>query len=190
MDGQALLEGQLAARAGAARREAVTEARIAQLFDRHRERLYRLALRLTRNVDAAHDLVQDTFLRAARRVRSIPAGEGPAEAWLVRVLVNRCRDLGRRRAVRQRPLPEPEREPVADPERTAVARATVDAALGQLSPKRRAVVVMRELEELPAREIGRLLGMRPATVRWHLSRARGELRALLLEPGVTGKERA
>jgi RNA polymerase sigma-70 factor (ECF subfamily) len=149
------------------------------LFDRHQERLYRLARRMSGDTETARDLVQETFLRAARR-RSLPAGESSREAWLVRVLVNLCRDRWRRRLVRRRhehvlPAPAPE----GDPESAAVARATVRAALGRLEPRRRVVLVLRELEGVPAARIARLLGLRPATVRWHLSVGRKELSRLL-----------
>ncbi len=65
--------------------------RLGELFDAHQARLYRLARRLSGDPEEARDLVQETFLRAARR-RSLPARETGREAWLVRVLVNLCRD--------------------------------------------------------------------------------------------------
>src|SRR5438552_19023117 len=76
--------------------------RLSTLFDAHYERLYRLARRLVPTSDAAGDLVQDTFLRAARAVASIPIGSTGEEAWLVRVLINLRRDEWRKTAVRQR----------------------------------------------------------------------------------------
>jgi RNA polymerase sigma-70 factor (ECF subfamily) len=79
-------------------------ARIGALFDRHHRRLFKLARRLSRSGDDARDLVQETFLRAARSPRSIPAGASREEAWLVRVLINICRDGWRQQAVRTRAL--------------------------------------------------------------------------------------
>ncbi|MFQ5348840.1 MAG: RNA polymerase sigma factor [Thermoanaerobaculia bacterium] len=153
---------------------------LAGLFNRHQDRLYRLARRMSGDAETARDLVQETFLRAARR-RSLPAGESGREAWLARVLVNLCRDRWRRRRVRRRHVEElPTPVVTGDPESSAVARATVRAALARLKPRRRAVIVLRELEGLPAAQIARLLGLRPATVRWHLSVGRKELASLLL----------
>jgi DNA-directed RNA polymerase specialized sigma24 family protein len=62
--------------------------RLAALFDAHEDRLYCLARRLAASGDDAGDLVQDTFLRAAQSLRSVPIGLGKEEAWLVRVVVN------------------------------------------------------------------------------------------------------
>src|SRR3954447_14709735 len=92
-------------------------ARTAALFDAHYGRLYRLARRLTSNVDDALDLVQDTFLRAAG-ASFIPDGVTAEEAWLVRVLMNIRRDEWRR-AVKRRQY-EPRADllalPASDPE--------------------------------------------------------------------------
>src|ERR1051325_8802204 len=76
--------------------------RLAALFDAHHARLYRLARRLVPTADDALDLVQETFLRAARHPSAIPAGSVDEEAWLVRVLVNIRRDQWRREGVRNR----------------------------------------------------------------------------------------
>lgn len=170
-----------------ARDSVMTIERIGGLFERHHQRLYGLARRLSSDAEEARDLVQETFFRAARRPGSLPLDEKRAEAWLVRVLVNLCRDRYRRLAIRRRPAagalsapPEP-----SSPESQAVARASVQAALARLSPRRRAVIILRELEELSVAEVARLLGMRPGTVRWHHSAARKQLARLL---GSTAKE--
>lgn len=156
--------------------------RLARLFDAHHERLFRLARRLSADREEARDLVQETFLRAARRPASVPDGEQPGEAWLVRVLVNLCRDRHRRTGVRTRVHASLRRkEEPTHPEDAAVARATVQAALARLSPRRRAAIVLHEIEGLSAREVARLLGIAEVTVRWHLLAARRELASVLFE---------
>jgi RNA polymerase sigma-70 factor (ECF subfamily) len=150
--------------------------RLGRLFDRHQQRLFLLALRLAADREEARDLVQETFLRAARRPRAVPDGEAPGEAWLVRTLVNLCRDRWRRLSVRarERSALAPEM-PGSDPESAAVARATVRAALAALPPRRRAVIVLCELEGQTVQDAARLLGVAAVTVRWHLSAARRQL---------------
>ncbi len=152
-------------------------ARLGVLFDTHHARLYRLARRLCNSVEDARDLVQDAFLRAARSPHSIPRGAPSEEAWLVRVLINLARDRWRRRAVEQRALPlQSTAMPAAStPETAVVAHATIWRALGRLAPRRRAIVVMHELEGMEIPAIASLLGVAPVTVRWHLSRGRREL---------------
>jgi RNA polymerase sigma factor (sigma-70 family) len=63
-----------------------------------------------------------------------------------------------------------------------VAKATVETALAQLAPRRRAVLVMYELEGVPVRRISDLLGVAQVTVRWHLSAARKEMARILTPP--------
>jgi RNA polymerase sigma-70 factor, ECF subfamily len=155
--------------------------RLAALFDAHHDRLYRLARRLAPSMDDALDLVQETFLRAARSPASVPSGPAPEEAWLVRVLINVQRDQWRRDAVRKRfdSAIDPAARGGGGPEATLVARATVWHALDTLSPRRRAIVIMCELEGLTVPAIASLLGISAITVRWHLSMGRRDLKCLL-----------
>ncbi len=164
--------------------------RLAALFDAHYDRLYRLARRLTPAADDALDLVQDTFLKAARFPASVPRGLTREEAWLVRVLINIRRDEWRKQEVRRRyhraasPLPEADG---ADQEAAFIARATVWSALDALPPRRRAVVVMHELEGLTTSAIASVLAVSAVTVRWHLATGRRALARVLtrVRPGAT-----
>ena len=164
--------------------------RLEGLFEAHRTRLYRLACRLSRSPEEAHDLVQETFLRAARRIGTVPRVASREEAWLVRALVNLCRDGWRRQKVRgqQEPVSEVHAAQARGTEEAIVARATVESALARLSPRPRAVIVLHELEERPVKEVARLLGVAQVTVRWHLHTARKRLVELLLpeEGGRSG----
>ena len=154
--------------------------RLKNLFDAHYVRLYRLARRLAPTADDALDLVQETFLRASRFPKSIPFGVANEEAWLVRVLINIRRDQWRQTSTRDRLAK------VAlvgnlfasgdgDLEAALIARTAVWQALDMLPPRRRAVIVMYELEGLALPAIAALLGISEITVRWHLSRGRRDL---------------
>jgi len=154
-----------------------TTDRLPALVEAHYDRLYRLARRLASSADAARDLVQETFLRAVRSPRRIPNSTRDEEAWLVRVLINIQRDEWRKAHVRRQTLPGPTF--AIDHERAVVARATVWRALDALAPRRRAIVVMHELEDMTVPAIATLLGIAAVTVRWHLSRGRRELARIL-----------
>ena len=154
--------------------------RLESLFDIHYGRLYRLARRLAPSPDDALDLVQETFLKAARFPNSIPTGTANEEAWLVRVLINIRRDQWRKKSVRDRhdkigvggSHSETDGQ---DPEATLIAKSAVWEALNVLPPRRRAIVVLYELEGLAIPVISALLGISPITVRWHLSMGRRDL---------------
>lgn len=171
MTGQAI-----AMPAAAERTSDAFAARLGLLFDTHHQRLYRLARRLSGSAEDARDVVQETFLRAARSPGSLPAGRPNEEAWLVRVLINICRDRWRRSTV-QRNTAHLQEPPVvaSDPEPALLARALVQRALAALPPRRRGILVMYELEGMSIPAIAALLGVAAVTVRWHLSIGRREM---------------
>ena len=158
------------------------------LFERHHESLWRLALRMAGDPESAKDLVQETFLRAL--TRRMPEDLRSTEAWLVRTLINLSRDRHRRSKVRRRHAERERRAEAATagagPEDRVVARLTVERGLDRLSARRRAVLVLHDLEGLEPKRIARLLGLRPPTVRWHLAAARREL-ARVLATGENGE---
>ncbi len=137
--------------------------RLGSLFDVHRARLYRLARRLAPSKDDALDLVQETFLKAAQFPKSIPFGVANEEAWLVRVLINIRRDQWRRTSMRDRhDRAASGGDGVAksggDPEAALIARNAIWQALDALAPRRRAIVVMVELEGLGIPAVASLFG--------------------------------
>ena len=157
--------------------------RLEGLFERHHELVWRFALRMTGDPAVADDLLQETFLRAANHRGRLPQPEPAARAWLTQTLVNLCHDRSRRQAVRDRhrdaAVDLATGGPSYDPERLASAKQRMTAAMNELPPRRRAVLVLRELEGLDEQEVGSRLGLRGATVRWHLAAARKHLRERL-----------
>jgi len=153
--------------------------RLGRLFDAHHNRLYRLARRMSGSADAARDAVQDTFLRAARSPHLVPDGMPNEEAWLVRVLVNVCRDEWRKRDVRRRAAFHLVPDHDHGSEAALIARTAIQQALQSLPPRRRAILVMYELEGTSIPSIAALLEIRAVTVRWHLSVGRAEMARLI-----------
>jgi RNA polymerase sigma-70 factor (ECF subfamily) len=152
---------------------------VERLFDAHHERLFKLARRLSIDHDQARDLVQETFMRVVRSRSPLPADRDGQAAWLVRALVNLARDRGRRAAVRQRMQAGERAQGAAGPEAAYLARIAVQNALARLDARRRAVIVLHEIEGEPVARVATLLGINAITVRWHLGRARRQLAALL-----------
>ena len=164
------------------------QARLAELFDSHHQRLYRLARRLSGSGEEAKDLVQETFLRVADRPGGIPADVESEEAWLVRVLVNVARNEWRkqkgRRLLEARHLREVTIARPTLPEAAAIARHTIWHAMQALPPRRRAALILHELEGATVPRIAQLLGVSPITVRWHLAQGRRDL-ARIIDPKRT-----
>lgn len=158
--------------------------RLEGLFEQHHQRLFRLARRMTGDPEESRDLVQEVFMRAARRPSSLPADPAFDEAWLVRVLVNLCRDRNRRMRLQAKTrefLQDNAGQPPVHFDPPDGLTASVARALKTLPPRQRAIAVLHDLEEREVAEIARLLGITRVTVRWHLAAARSRLKTLLAD---------
>jgi RNA polymerase sigma-70 factor (ECF subfamily) len=155
------------------------EGRLEQLYDRFSARLFRFALRLSRDDAEARDYVHDAYVRAARDLRRVPLADSEAMAWLIRVVVNLARDRYRRAVVRDAFARLTMRRETHDPSAALDAGAVVRKAIASLSPRQRAIVVLHHLDGEPVADIALTLDLSPATVRWHLADARKRLAVLL-----------
>jgi RNA polymerase sigma-70 factor, ECF subfamily len=159
----------------------------------HGDRLYALALRVTRDPDLAADAVQDAFASALQRAGDF-RGESSPGTWLHRIVYNKSIDLLRQRG-RETALPDGEEGPEDERLTQAPAwsrppdeilsseetRAALEGALEKLTPLQRAVFSLREMEGMSTEETAVALDLEVGTVRVHLHRARLRLRALLAE---------
>jgi RNA polymerase sigma-70 factor, ECF subfamily len=151
-----------------------------RLYAAHGARLKSIACNLLGNRADAEDAVQEAFLKAYR-ARGGFKGDSAPFTWLYRILVNSCMDTGRRRQ-RRREDQEPE-TPVenAAPLADHPLRLALEAALGQLAPRLRAVFLLAEAEGFTHREIGQILDIAEGTSKHDLFQAKRELRVLLGE---------
>ena len=149
--------------------------------------LYGAALRLTRNADRAHDLVQDTYLKAIRARSQFAAGTN-LKAWLYTILHNtwrnRKRDGARSRVEFDSEVMERSAETGIDryvevtPESLllrASLNADLQAAIDGLGEAFREVVWLRDVDELTYQEIADVLQIPIGTVMSRLSRGRKQL---------------
>lgn len=165
------------------------------LMARTEGRVLALAWRILGNRHLAEDAAQETFLRVFRSLNTFRLGE-PFEAWMIRIAVNVCHDLARKRG----PLPVPvesldhlEAHATPGAEETVLLhqhRAMVQQALATLPKAERAALVLRDLEGLPTEEVARILGVRPVTIRSQVSAARAKVQvycAHLMKPAQGGR---
>ena len=133
--------------------------------------------------DAAMDILQETFVTAMKRIDRY-RGDGPLQGWLRGIALRKSLDWRRSLARRIRLGEALKREggaalePPADP-RLGSEDAELQRALASLSPRQRAALLLRELEELSFREVAEALGCREATARVHHHRAREAMRGML-----------
>jgi RNA polymerase sigma-70 factor (ECF subfamily) len=168
-----------------------------ELFTRHRDRLWAVALRTTGDPEEAADALQDALVAAFRRAGSY-RGDAAVTTWLHRIVVNASLDRLRRRKVRlAEPLPDDvdeyaDRGSVAtstaasagavDPADLTVDRERRDAvlaALDSLPPDQRAALVLVDMEGYSVEETADILECPPGTVKSRCSRGRARLVPLL-----------
>lgn len=142
----------------------------------HAPGLLRIALRLTRNVSDAEDLVQDTLMLAWRGFHQLESGEH-ARAWLFRILINTFHAHHRK----ARSSPETLEFAPALGSASVPGRDSLEVlqALDRLAPDHRAVLLLAVIEGFTCREIARILSVPIGTVMSRLSRARDAMRASL-----------
>ena len=161
----------------------------AALAEPHRRELQLHCYRMLASFDEAQDLVQETFLRAWRK-RATFAGRSTFRAWLYGIATNACLDAIARRsrtfAVARdteitwlEPYPDALLDAVPGPDEAVIAKETVElaylVAIQHMTPQTRAVLILRDVVGLPARETADLLEISVAAVNSALQRARAVL---------------
>jgi RNA polymerase sigma-70 factor, ECF subfamily len=171
----------------------------------HRRELLAHCYRMTGSLHDAEDLVQETYLRAWKAYGGFK-GQSSLRTWLYRIATNTC--LTALDSRQRRPLPTGLGQPSSDPVDDLAARDEVPwleplpdtstdptdpseivgtresvrlafvAALQHLSPRQRAVLVMRDVLQWKAAEVGDAIGASTAAVNSLLQRARAQLEAV------------
>ncbi len=165
------------------------------LLDRYQVKVLRVLRLMGVPSRDREDVAQEVFIRVFRHLDGFKAGN-PFAGWIYRVAVNATYDYHLRTGRQARdevPWDAGAGERAAHagpgPEREAEARGLRDrleAALGALSERERAVFVLKEMEGMDTPEVARALGITRITVRRHLGRARERLRSLL-DPSDRGR---
>jgi RNA polymerase sigma-70 factor (ECF subfamily) len=157
---------------------------------------YTLAYRLTGDEEDARDVVQEAYLRAYRGLDRF-RGDAQFTTWMYRITANcAATHLGRHGKHRHDELDEAAAVPDAHPDHDPQLRADADdlrtrlrLALDGLPPRLRAVVVLRDVYDLPHEAIAAELGISESAAKVRLHRARNKLRDQLF-PRRDGESRA
>jgi RNA polymerase sigma-70 factor, ECF subfamily len=170
------------------------DAVFAQLIGPSQERVYRLALRITRNAEDAEDVQQETLLKVHRKLGQFE-GRSRLTTWISRIAINEAlMCLRKRRSAFYLPLEEtiqPAEEnaasedfqsPIEGPEAAysrKELRELLKRAMERLRPAYRVVFLLRAVEQLSTGETAKVLQISASAVKARMRRARGELRQWL-----------
>jgi RNA polymerase sigma-70 factor (ECF subfamily) len=166
-----------------------------ELVTRYRTRIFGMIYNMVHNEQDAWDLAQESFLKSWRSIKRF-RGKSSFYTWMYRIVMNVTIDWLRKKqikgagaefddAIQLKEIdPASKTVPKADPlphtrmERAEV-RSRIDDAINQLSPDHRAVILMKEIEEMQYHEIAEALGCSIGTVMSRLFYARKKLQSLL-----------
>ncbi len=148
--------------------------RLTELFSKYSDLLYRIALVRLRSREDAEDAVQEAFIKYLSHP-FVYSSDSEEKAWLVRVLENGCRDILRKRSVREyTPIDEVYDLSVDD----EVSEGVFDT-ISRLGEKYRTVILLHYLEGFSIEEISKSLSLSKSAVKMRLLRGREELSSLL-----------
>jgi RNA polymerase sigma-70 factor (ECF subfamily) len=166
-----------------------------QLVSRFRTRVFGMIYNMVHNEQDAWDLAQDSFLKAWKSIARF-RGQSSFYTWLYRIVMNVTIDALRKKQVKgagaefndeiqlkeidpaSRTVPHADALPHERMQHEEI-RERIDAAIAQLSPEHRAVILMKEIEDMQYHEIAESLGCSIGTVMSRLFYARKKLQNLL-----------
>ena len=165
-----------------------------ELVTRYRTRIFGMIYNMVHNEQDAWDLAQDSFVKAWRSIKRF-RGRSSFYTWIYRIVMNVTIDWLRKKQVKgvgaefddaiqakidpaSKTAPKAGALPYEIMERSET-RTRIDNAIAQLSPDHRAVILMKEIEEMQYHEIAETLGCSIGTVMSRLFYARKKLQNLL-----------
>ncbi|MEP6975172.1 MAG: sigma-70 family RNA polymerase sigma factor, partial [Spartobacteria bacterium] len=166
-----------------------------QLVSRFRTRVFGMIYNMVHNEQDAWDLAQDSFLKAWKSIARF-RGQSSFYTWIYRIVMNVTIDWLRKKQVKgggaefddaiqlkeidpaSRTVPHADALPHERMQHKEI-RARIEAAIAQLSPEHRAVILMKEIEDMQYHEIAESLGCSIGTVMSRLFYARKKLQNLL-----------
>lgn len=139
-------------------------------YEKYADLLYRVAYSYLKNADDAEDAVHDTFIKYMHHLFAF-RDESHERAWLIRVTVNRCKDL----------LKHPSHASLEEAEELAAPQeeSSVQQALSVLSEPYRIPIILHYLEGFDVREIAKILNCSESAVKMRLMRGRTMLKDII-----------
>jgi RNA polymerase sigma-70 factor (ECF subfamily) len=166
-----------------------------ELVTRYRTRVFGMIYNMVHNEQDAWDLAQESFVKAWKSIGRF-RGQSSFYTWIYRIVMNVTIDWLRKKKIKggdaefddaiqlreidpaSKTVPKTEALPHQAMEREEI-RARIEKAIGQLSPEHRAVILMKEMDDMQYHEIAEVLGCSIGTVMSRLFYARKKLQSLL-----------
>ena len=156
-----------------------------ELFSSNYTRIYNLCYRMMRNQQDAEDMLQESMLKAWRKLKSFRQSSS-FSTWLHRIAVNTCLDAIRKRKEKKASIEEMaeygrqiEDTDSGSFDERAAERQAIEDALSRLKERDRVIIVLRDVQGYSYEEMAQILECPMGTVRSRLSRARSAMVRIL-----------
>ena len=162
-----------------------------EIVRKYQDKIYNLCRHMLGNAEDAEDAAQNVFLKA---YQALPKFQPDASlyTWLYRIATNTCIDFKKKPVFESlfgdsgegEKLIHDQASDAPSPEKLYQSRQigrALEGCLGILSPKLRAIIILKEIEELPYEEIAKTLEISMGTVKSRIARAREELQKCMKE---------
>jgi RNA polymerase sigma factor (sigma-70 family) len=161
-----------------------------QLFENHREMVYRLAYRYSKSQDDAEDILQETFIRAFKKIKSFKNNnESSFSSWLYRICFNCSINFLRSQKSRKMDeitslseiIVEPESQNLSPEKTTEISSRNfhIQNAIKKLTHKQRIIFDLRFSQQKKIKEIGEIFGCSESNIKTQIFRSLAKLRKQL-----------
>ncbi|MCM1244656.1 MAG: RNA polymerase sigma factor [Roseburia sp.] len=146
-----------------------------QLMEENRQSMYKTAICYVKNPEDAADVIQDTILTAFEKIGDLREA-AYFRTWLMRILINKCKDFLDERSWEMAFENVPEREDGGENNSNPMLEHMIyEELLQSVEEKYRDILVLYYVEGFATKDIAEVLGMKDATVRTRLRRGREKL---------------
>ncbi len=164
-----------------------------QLIEKYEKKAYNIALRILKNPDDAMDISQEAFIKVFKSIKTFKQ-ESSFSTWLYRIVTNTCMDFLRKNSNKVYSIDSPIQTDEGDFSREIedksnsteelferkMTKELVHKSIDKLEHEHRIIVILRDIEGFSYKEIAKILNCTLGTVKSRLSRARDNLRDIIL----------
>jgi len=165
-----------------------------ELILKYEKTAYNIALKMIRNQDDAMDISQEAFIKVFKSIKTFNF-EASFSTWLYRIVTNTCLDFLRKNSKRsyslnnpintedgeiQREIPDVSNN-TEDIFEKQLTKELVHKAINKLEDNHKAVIILRDIEGFSYEEISQILDCSLGTVKSRISRARNNLKNIIIE---------
>lgn len=157
------------------------------LIEMQKVQMYKTAKAILKNEDDVCDAIQETLISAYKNIANLK-NENYFKTWIIRITINKCYDLIQKNNLNSEKNEKTIFYEESESQGSIETKMDLESAIKQIDDDLRVVTVLYYYDDIPVKEISKILDIPPGTVKSKLSRARDDLYNILKEKEVTVNE--